>query len=497
MARRDAKFDAFDAPPRPHGWRASLGGGVPLGGRRRRGASRLFAGASLSAYDQVERAPYARAARCRGRRSCSTSRARWRARSSTARRALARRGAAAAADDARARARDRADACGGARRHRAGPFFLASAEAALAVPNVVDETYTGAINLTATLSFYPPPPPPPADVAGVAHLRRRAVVAGASSDGRRRAPRCRCGAATAPPAPAAAAAGGANLTRYVALPRRDYTSATVEVHATPHGECEEFCTRRNPTSSAAAAPSTTAAPPSAAAGRTASSSCVSMAWWRVRSCRFPSCTPAASARRSGARSPRRTRSRCRRTPLTSRRSSACSTTASRTRSRSASPRVAGTAPTGTSTRRSSRGRTARAARTEGGCSRTAMDPPSRRAAPTAAGEARGAAAGADALRFAVAATYGYEVVGEPTLPAAKTGRLVRAVATARGRLRGNVDNWLWGAAGDTAGTLSWWRESSLSVGDGARVRASRGGATPPARRRSDSPRPTAATPTPT
>ena len=85
-----------------------------------------------------------------------------------------------------------------------------------------------------------------------------------------------------------------------------------------------------------------------------------------------------------------------------------------------------------------------------------------------AGEARGAAAGADALRFAVAATYGYEVVGELTLPAAKTGRLVRAVATARGRLRGNVDNWLWGAAGDTAGTLSWWRESSLSVGDGAR-----------------------------
>ena len=39
-----------------------------------------------------------------------------------------------------------------------------------------------------------------------------------------------------------------------------------------------------------------------------------------------------------------------------------------------------------------------------------------------AGEARGAAAGADALRFAVAATYGYEVVGELTLPAAKTGR---------------------------------------------------------------------------
>ena len=58
-------------------------------------------------------------------------------------------------------------------------------------------------------------------------------------------------------------------------------------------------------------------------------------------------------------------------------------------------------------------------------------------------------------------------MGEPTLPAAKTGRLVRAVAAARGRLRGNVDNWLWGAAGDTAGTLSWWRESSLSLGDGA------------------------------
>ena len=30
MARRDANFDAFDAPSRPHGWRASLGGGVPL-----------------------------------------------------------------------------------------------------------------------------------------------------------------------------------------------------------------------------------------------------------------------------------------------------------------------------------------------------------------------------------------------------------------------------------------------------------------------------------
>ena len=60
MARRDAKFDAFDAPPRPHGWRASLGGGVPLV-RPSTAACRvaLFVGASLSAYDQVERAPYA------------------------------------------------------------------------------------------------------------------------------------------------------------------------------------------------------------------------------------------------------------------------------------------------------------------------------------------------------------------------------------------------------------------------------------------------------
>ena len=225
---------------------------------------------------------------------------------------------------------------GGARRHRARPALPRAAEAALAVPNVVDETYTGAINLTATLSFYPPPPPPPpptwqARSPPPTRRRRRA-----SSDGRRRAPPRAAAAARRrrPPAPAARRRRRQpDAVRRV--PRRDYTSATVEVHAMPHGECEEFCTRRNPTSpAAAAAPSTTtAAPPSAAAGRTASSNCVSTAWWRVRSRRFPSSTLAASARRSGACSPRRTRSRCRHTPLTSRRSSVCSTTASRTRPR--------------------------------------------------------------------------------------------------------------------------------------------------------------------
>ena len=80
-----------------------------------------------------------------------------------------------------------------------GPLFLASAEAALAVPNVVDETYTGAINLTATLSFYPPPPPPPPPTWQASLTSADAPSSsGASSDGRRRTTSCcRCGAATA------------------------------------------------------------------------------------------------------------------------------------------------------------------------------------------------------------------------------------------------------------------------------------------------------------
>ena len=39
------------------------------------------------------------------------------------------------------------------------------------MPNVVDETYTGAINITATLSLFAAAAAAAADVAGVAHPR--------------------------------------------------------------------------------------------------------------------------------------------------------------------------------------------------------------------------------------------------------------------------------------------------------------------------------------
>ena len=383
-----------------------------------------------------------------------------------------------------------------------GPLFLASAEAALAVPNVVDETYTGAINLTATLSFYPPPPPPPpttwqasltsADApstpepAATAAAAHHLVLPLRRGDGGHPLQRLRV-------------AGDANLTRSVALPRRDYTSATVEVHATPHGECEEFWYASQPDELGGGGGAVDDNSGAAECGGgpyrqlelridgvvagaqlplpVVYTGGICPALWRPLAAPHAlsvppytfDVTPFVGLLNDGrphaftlsvASGGRHGSYWYIDATLVARSDGSGRAYGGRLLAHSEAPAVA-------------------PRRTDGG-----------------AGEARGAAAGADALALRVAATYGYEVVGELTLPAAKTGatrarRRHRARPPPRQRRQLAV-----GRGGRHGGHAELVARVVVERRRRRGVRASRGGATPPARRRSDSPRPTAATPTP-